>query len=136
MVCSRGTSPHTSHQPMQLFTAIASAAVIGASFFVLNPVEARNGWVYVGKNMQGTRSYVRVLGRQGDMVKYESRLIKSDGSGMNDHMLVMADCKNQRIKLLEGVRSGKKVSVPSKLNSWNDVMQRTALLDDFNSVCS
>ena len=40
---------------MKLITAIASAAVIGASFLVPNPVEARNGWVLIGEGGEGLK---------------------------------------------------------------------------------
>ena len=94
---------------MKLFkTLAAAAAVITSCIGNAIPAEAGNGWMYVGTNKVGTRSYVKVVGRRGDLVKYQNRLIKSDASGMNSHVLVMAECKNQRFKVLEGVHNGKK----------------------------
>ena len=41
MVCLRGESPTTHMNQMKLFNVIAAAAVIGTSFFTINPAEAR-----------------------------------------------------------------------------------------------
>ena len=136
MVCSRGESPTHQTNQMNLFkTLAATATVITFCLSNANLAKARNGWVYVGENTVGTKSYVRVIGRKGGMVKYQSRLIKTDASGMNDHMLVLADCRNQRIKILEGVHDGKKKMIPSKYKAWMDVMPGMALLDDLNTAC-
>ena len=119
---------------MKLFSGIAAAAVIGASLIAPNPAKA-NGWMYVGRNEIGTKSYVRIVGRQGEMVKYQNRLIRSDAAGMNDHVLILADCSNKRIKVLEGVKDGEKQPIPNNMKSWKDVMPGMALADDFSAVC-
>ena len=62
---------------MKLFTAIASAAVIGASFLVPNSAEAQrapNGWIYVGKtNSSGSTYYVKPLGCNGSYCTFINR---------------------------------------------------------------
>ena len=61
---------------MKLFSAIAAAAVIGASFIAPNPAEARNGWVEAGcgTNSRGQGCiYYRYLSRSGPFVKVEER---------------------------------------------------------------
>ena len=47
---------------MKLFTSIAAAAVIGGSFLIPVPAEARNGWSHVSGN-----SYAKPLGCRGSM---------------------------------------------------------------------
>ena len=47
---------------MKLFTAIASAAVIGASFLVPNSVEARDGWLNAGTSNEGVSHYIKPSG--------------------------------------------------------------------------
>ena len=70
---------------MKLFTAIASAAVIGASFLVPNPVEARNGWFYAGTANSGTSYYVKPLVCNGNLCN-----AIENGHGGNERMV--ADC--------------------------------------------
>ncbi len=120
---------------MKLSSLVAVAAVIGTSFIASYPAEAGNGWMYVGRNEVGTKSYVRIVGRKGEMVKYQNRLIRSDATGMNDHVLILADCSNQRIKVLEGVKDGKKQPIPNNMKSWKDVMPGMALAADLSAIC-
>lgn len=56
---------------MKLFHAIAAAAVIGASFFTANPAEARNGWVYVGTDVDGDAHYAKVDSYAGKYVNLQ-----------------------------------------------------------------
>ena len=62
MVCLLGNEPSPKHNSLKLITAIASAAVIGASFLVPNSVEARNGWVYAGTSVEGIMHYIKPSG--------------------------------------------------------------------------
>ena len=72
MVCSRGESLTHRINQMKLLNAIAAAAVIGASFIIANPVEARNGWIEAvcGTNPRNERGchYYRVLSRNSPFV--------------------------------------------------------------------
>ena len=59
---------------MKLFSSIAAAVVIGASFIVPNPAEAKNGWIEAGcgSNNEGSGChYYRVLSRSGNVVTVE-----------------------------------------------------------------
>ena len=61
---------------MKLFSSIAAAAVIGASFVVPNPAEAKNGWIEAGcgSNNEGSGCYYyRVLSRSGNVVTVEEK---------------------------------------------------------------
>ncbi len=82
---------------MKLFPAIATAAVIGASFIAPNPAEARNGWMKGGCSY-GECDYVKVIDAskypyvvymlnanqmhkmEGDCHKYRRRFIRENGS--------------------------------------------------------
>ena len=57
---------------MKLFSSIAAAAVIGASFVVPNPVEAKNGWIKAGCAADNSGCYYyRFLSRSGNVVTVE-----------------------------------------------------------------
>jgi len=53
---------------MKLFNVIAAAAVIGTSFITANPVEARNGWVYLGET-KGQSWYIKPAGCSGSVCR-------------------------------------------------------------------
>ena len=74
---------------MKLFTAIASAAVIGASFLVLNPVEARNGWVMT-TDKHRYRVYDKFISRSGNIVTHDHRHVENDGKSTG--YLTQTDC--------------------------------------------
>ena len=84
---------------MKLSAFITAAAVIGGSFLIPNPAEARNGWIkaacgvgsdhcYYVKPLNKT-NYPRVvymsngsqmLKKEGDCQKYKSRILWEDGT--------------------------------------------------------
>ena len=65
MVCSRGESLTLQIEQMKLFNAIAAAAVIGGSFLIPVPAEARNGWIVVGQSVANDTLYMKVDSRNG-----------------------------------------------------------------------
>ncbi len=124
---------------MRLRSYLVGLAVIASSFIAVNPVEAqsRNGWEYVGTNKVGTKSYIRVLGRKGDLVKYENKLIMSDASGINDLVVLMGDCKTWGVKMIRSLKNGKEVKTEDgvAMNTWIDIMSGWAFNDDLNAAC-
>ena len=62
---------------MKLFSSIAAAAVIGASFITATPAEARNGCVYMTSTdtEQGVTAsyYAKVTSRSGNLVSFIGR---------------------------------------------------------------
>ena len=77
MVNTSGGRPPQHLTQMKLSAFVAAAAVIGGSFLIPNPAEARNGWVYVTStpsNSGGDASnYVKVTSRTGNIVNLISR---------------------------------------------------------------
>jgi len=72
MVCSRGESLTTHPTQMKLFTAIATAAVMGTSLLTATPAEARNGWVQaICDDNTGECYYVKVISKRGSYVDYK-----------------------------------------------------------------
>ena len=72
---------------MNLFNAIAAAAVIGTSFIAANPAEARNGWVFTGThtrdNGQSSSVYERPLGCNGSVCTYQRQMSHWDSPTTN-----------------------------------------------------
>ena len=69
---SRRDDLHNTKAQMKLFTAIATAAVIGTSFMAANPAEARSGWIRGGCDYDNDCNYVKVLNRSNySAVKYK-----------------------------------------------------------------
>ena len=64
---------------MKLSTFVAIAAVIGGSFLIPNPAEARNGWIQTGVSNTGVSHYSKLENRQGH---YVSILSNDSNSGM------------------------------------------------------
>ena len=71
MVCSRGESLTHHINQINFFNVIAAAAVIGASFVTARPSEARNGWVYVGTDIDGDAHYAKVDSYAGKYVNLQ-----------------------------------------------------------------
>ena len=103
-------------KPMKHFTAIAPAAVIGASLLVPNPVEARNGWVHVS-TQNGVSSYVKPLDFSG---RYRKYIYKANNINMD--LNVVADYNSWNFRY-EG-QSG-----------WNAVMPGSVGETLFETVC-
>ena len=57
---------------MKLFSAIAAAAVIAASFVTANAAEARNGWIYIGTDVDGDAHYAKVDSYAGKYVNLQT----------------------------------------------------------------
>ena len=57
---------------MKLSTFVATAAVIAGSFLIPAPAEARNGWMYVGRQ-DGESLYVKFLGKSGNIAMTEDK---------------------------------------------------------------
>ena len=74
---------------MKLFSAIAAAAVIGGSFLIPVPAEARNGWMRGGCNNAGKCNYQKVLSKNWPYVTYKN----NTPSGM---WTEVADCQQWR----------------------------------------
>jgi len=72
---------------MKVFNAIATAALIGASFITANPVEARNGWIYATTTRDGTTYYVKPLGCSGNLCSAIERANTED-------LKMVSDCSN------------------------------------------
>ena len=87
---------------MKLSAFVAIAAVIGGSFLIPNPAEARNGWVEAGTMNDGRTSYVKKISCNGSICKGLEKFGTTE--------LVMADCSNWRYKY------------PNLTNQWKDVM--------------
>ncbi len=58
---------------MKLSAFVAIAAVIGGSFLIPNPAEARNGWIRAADTSDGTTFYVKPVKRNGPYVHYLQR---------------------------------------------------------------
>jgi hypothetical protein len=105
---------------MKLFSAIAAAAVIGGSFLIPNPAEARNGWVKVGCGSQsGQCVYVKVIGRNNyPIVKYLY-------NGKNSHTME-AHCQKWATRFVNdnGTR-----------DNWKDVMPQSLGEAEVETVC-
>ena len=80
-------------KPMKLFTAIASAAVIGASFLVPNSVEARNGWEHAFTSENAGSVYFKVTNRSNNLVTYLERSSKD-----KFEMIATANCSSWTYK--------------------------------------
>ena len=107
---------------MKLFSAIAAAAVIGASFIAPNPSEAKNGWVYLGRgDRTGITHYVKRTGYQGGLVKFQWRTA-NDSSPFNDPHL--AECN---------AWSTKDLSIKS--SSWEEALPGTMADAALLAVC-
>ena len=59
----KGESPTLHTGQMKLFKAIAASAVIGGSFLIPVPAEARNGWMQGGCNMNDQCYYQKVISK-------------------------------------------------------------------------
>ena len=62
MLCSRGKNLTHHIKQMILLTAVASAAVISASFLIPNSVEARNGWIFSHQSEKTGSVYYKPTG--------------------------------------------------------------------------
>ncbi len=117
MVCaSGGRPPRNPINQMKLFTSIAAAAAIGASFVAAAPVEAGNGWIHAGTSVKNNSIYVRPLSRNGNFVTYERSL-----SG--DESRFIANCPAWQYKSLKG-------------SKWIDVMPNSIGAAAHRTVCS
>ena len=63
---------------MKLSAFVAAAAVIGGSFLIPVPAEARNGWQEAGCDNYGDCLYVRKTSRSGSIAKFQTKLTGSN----------------------------------------------------------
>ena len=101
MVCLRGESLTHHIKQMKLFTAIASAAVIGASFLVPNPVEARNDWLNAGTSNEGVSHYIKPSGCSNGICSFTTKYSHKDWTS---HERV--NCNSWSIKVKVGTEVG------------------------------
>ena len=107
MVCSRGESLTLHISQMKLLNAIAAAAVIGGSFLIPVPAEAKNGWVNVGSLRNGETHYVKPLGGNWPYRMY------INGFSSGEDLKAEADCKRWRTRW---------VNADGSREPWKDVM--------------
>ena len=106
---------------MKLFNAIAGAAVIGTSLITANPVEARNGWVYVGKGeREGVTHYIKYRWHEGPLARFEWRTANTASPW---HDSVLADCTSWSYKTYRS-------------NGWSDALPGTMGDAALEVVCS
>jgi len=105
---------------MKLSTFVAIAAVIGGSFLIPNPAEARNGWMKVGcSSRTGQCVYTKVLNRNS----YPYVSFMSNGK----HMFKLeADCHGWRTRYIND--NGSK-------DSWTDIMPQSLGDAEMQIVC-
>lgn len=101
---------------MKLFSAIAAAAVVAASFVAASPAEAGNGWIHAGTSVKGESIYVRPLSRNGNFVTYEETLLGNKSR-------YIANCPAWQYKSLNG-------------SQWQDVMPNSIGASAHRAVCS
>ena len=91
---------------MKLFSAIAAAAVIGASFLTPNPAEARNGWLKAACNNNSQCYYIKPIQRNYPFVTFKSN---SPHGGFTEE----ADCLQYKTRYVN--QNGTK-------DNWRDAM--------------
>ena len=116
---------------MKLFSSIAAAAVIGASFVAPNPVEAKNGWIEAGcaTNKPGCL-YYRVLSRSGNVVTVERKsTLPRKSKALAIHQQI--DCSGWRIR----TRVKLSDSGWSDWHEWGDILPGTIYEGGAEQVC-
>ncbi len=115
---------------MKLFSSIAAAAVIGASFVVPNPVEAKNGWIRAGCSSSGCL-YYRVLSRSGNVVtvEFQSTFPTKLEKPLASHTQI--DCSGWR----ERHRFKDADSGWSDWQKWGDILPGTVGDEGAKQVC-
>ena len=119
---------------MKLFSSIAAAAVIGASFVAPNPVEAKNGWITAGCAYDPPPGcfYYRVLSRSGNVVTVEvkSTLPRKSAKPLATHTRI--DCSGwrwrSRYKFDWGWSDWDK-------GEWSDILPGTIIDGGAKKVC-
>ncbi len=117
---------------MKLFSSIAAAAVIGASFVVPNPVEAKNGWIEAGCSAKGSGcKYWRVLSRSGNVVTVEEKTTFPSKSEKPLAIHKQIDCS--------GWRNRARFKLPdsgwSDWQKWEDILPGTVSDGGAGKVC-
>jgi len=101
---------------MKLSDCAAVAAVIGGSFLIPVPAEARDGWVKAGCH-NGACGYVKVIRRNYPYVTYES----NSAAGM---FTKEADCHQYKKRILE-----------SSIGPWRDATPGSMGEAEIRTVC-
>ena len=108
-------------KPMKLFTLIASAAVIGASFLVPHPVEARNDLMKGGCDTDGTCVYQKVISKNCLYVVFKGDMpIKI--------IAKVGDCQQWRSKITS-------INADSIPEEWDDAIPGSIAEAALRNVC-
>ena len=91
---------------MKLSAFVAIAAVIGGSFLIPGPAEARNGWLKAACANNGTCYYIKPIQRNYPLVTFKSN---TPHGSFNEE----ADCQQHRIRYVN--QNGTK-------DNWKDAM--------------
>ena len=85
---SEGRPPQHQTQ-MKLFNAIAATAFVGASLFLIEPVNARSPWDYFGR-AGGVRHYAKLVSRRGSTIVWDNLTLTDAGKSKYSYWL--GDC--------------------------------------------
>ncbi|KZR84902.1 hypothetical protein MITS9509_02842 [Synechococcus sp. MIT S9509] len=99
---------------MKLSTFAAAAAVIGGSFLIPVPAEARDDWIYIG-TVKGNQGYIKPLGKQGNIATYMSNW------SVMDPFKVTVNCSSWEQKGSDGI--------------WRPIMSTSVSDDVANKAC-
>jgi hypothetical protein len=106
---------------MKLSAFVAIAAVIGGSFLIPNPAEARNGWVRGGCDNDGQCSYQKIIKKDWPFVTYKD-------NSPNAMWTKVADCQQWRFRVthIDGRPFNK---------GWHEVMPGSIGETSLQNVC-
>ena len=106
---------------MKLSAFVAIDAVIGGSFLIPNPAEARNGWMRGGCSNDGRCNYQKVLSKNWPYMTYQN----NTPDGM---FTEVADC--QQWRYTETHFNGKSIT-----ENWRDAMPGSIGEKSLKNVC-
>ncbi len=121
---SDGEDPHYTFRSMKLFSSIAAAAVIGASFLVPNSVEAKKGWIKITQNTSGEGYYIKDVRCGGPICEFDF----SFDNGNNKDTGLQVNCNNwtRRLRHVSGDFAGTFRSVPAQpYMGWETISPAT-----------
>ena len=105
---------------MKLSAFAAIDAVIGGSFLIPFPAEARNGWIYAAKGDLNTH-YVNKMGHQGPQVKFHWKA--TDPGGWDK--VHLADYNGWKVREIKG----------QAVSEWHEALPRTVTEGVLLKVC-
>ena len=106
---------------MKLSTFLASAAVIGGSFLIPVPAEAKNGWTFIAESTSGNRVWIK-KDFSGGKRGYWYNSSRNTGSPS----YYQVNCNNYTERMRYG---------GNKFLSWQPVMQQSIGYDILQEVC-